>query len=98
MIGQRDTLLPVLEGWKDNHIKAANYYIKHWEAEHGVVLGDLERGDLPIIMDSPQTRPTHLVWVVNNILLGLVEKMMPPHFGGFWVWRRRRWQLGRMIC
>jgi hypothetical protein len=57
---------------KDHHQRASNCYLKHLETVHGVVLSGLERGHLPIVVDSPQSRSTQTVWVVNNIIGDLV--------------------------
>jgi hypothetical protein len=46
--------------------------MKHLEADHGVVPSGLERGQLPIVVDSPQSSSSQMVWVVNTILGDLV--------------------------
>ena len=58
----------------DHSVMASRAYLTHMEAVHGVAEEDLQREHLPFVADSPRTRSTQSLWLVNEIVDELVTQ------------------------
>jgi len=68
--------LPAARNGVDHSVSASRAYMAHLEAEHGVVDTDLVWSQLPMVVDSPRTRSTQFVWLVNQIVDRLVTRRL----------------------